>query len=607
MKSGTERSTEKIKELQVSLYNINKETKDLTALVDRFDELDKKVFKTSEDLKEMESTLAKIDEYGGTKYDFVLAGKLDKAAVELFLQAKEEERKGKLEEVRSEGKTNLKGLLRGVEQTAETRTSIMEFLASTIEGFDEMDKDLQNAIRFGISRDLEGTARTMGFSVEETGTEVKNLIQQNGKKYSDEAVKVLDEFGEFVAGRMDAKSSTALYSRYFELDDYEKRLIQDAYSNELGNILELGDEIIKNFLSRGYNLTQINSLVNSIQDAMSGISATKLVAGNTRRGVTTEEVTGGDIATTFAEKMSTIDPSVLSQREAVINEMISDLKKLKYETGSADLAISNLINAITDPMAFQNAMNIFKSTADTVTSLIDASEAYQDGKIDDKLLSIINDYPELAEDIRNGTLDMAKSIEIMVAKNVAEIQKKISDLQFQLGVETNAEIEQVLEAQIATLKDMLEKESFLYGGIAEEIKVRETDKVSDRFKTQIDFIKKYNDEQQKEIDLMQKKLDMNKSMLQLDRQIAALARDTSYGAQARSRDLQEQQRSAAVEREKLVMDLVTEQAISELEKDRDKHIADIAANVAEIVERMKNGTLGSDPFPASTGLITFGG
>jgi len=607
MKSGTEKSTEKIKELQVELYNLNKETKDLTALVDKFDELDKKVFKTSEDLKEMESTLAKIDEYGGTKYDFVLAGRLDKEAIEAFLKAKEEEKKEKLEEVRSEGKSNLRGLLEGVEQTAETRSSIMEYLASTVDGFDEMDKDLQNAIRFGISRDLKGTAEMMGFSSERAeGTGAKKLIQENGKEYSDQAIKVLDEFDEFVAGRMDAKSATALYNRYFSLEDYEKKLIEDAYSDQLGDLLKLGDTVIKNFLKRGYNLSQINKLVGSIQEAMQDINAVSFETSDPNEGhasgMTGSSVVGGDIASRFAADMSNINPANLSARDAVINETIAYLKTLTYTSGTAQVAINNLINAVTDPMAFQNAMNIFKSTASTVTSLIDASEAYQKGQIDDKLLSIINDYPELAEDIRNGTLDMADSIQIMVAKNTAEIKRKISDLNFQLAAETNSEIRAGIKAQIETLNDMLTKESFLYGGIAEQVKVRETEKVSERFKAQIDFIKKYNDEQQKEIDLMQKKLDMNKSMLQLDRQIAALATDTSYGAQARSRDLQDQQRSAAIEREKLVMDLVTEQAISELEKERDKNIASIAANVQAIVDGINKKPRTSNPIVKTSGF-----
>jgi hypothetical protein len=464
-----------------------------------------------------------------------------------------------------------------------------------------MDEAVQDRIRNAISQDVEGYAEAMKATTA-GGTRVMYK-----SKIKPEVEELLADFNGMFTGELDSKESVELYNRYFELNPNERKLIEDAYANQLGDILELGDSVIRNFLSRGYNLSQISQLVQSIEGALSGIDMLDYSMTNPNTGhasgtgpITT--VTAGDVAAMYATGMSQVEPGDLAARNQVIDNTIDYLRSLNYESGNANLAVSNLINAITDPMAFQNAMNIFKSTADTVTSLIDASEAYQKGQIDDKLLSIIADYPELAEDIRNGTLDMADSIQIMVAKNAAEIEKKISDLQYQLQVETNEEMKQILQAQIDTLEDMLTKESFLYGGIAEEVKVRNTEAVSDRFKAQIDFIKQYNSEQQKEIDLMEKKLSLNKSMLSLDRQIAALARDTSYGAQARSRDLQEQQRATAIEREKLVMDLVTEQAISELEKDRDKHIADIAANVAEIVQQMKDGTLGTNPFGAETGL-----
>jgi hypothetical protein len=608
MKTSIERSTEKIQDLQVELYNINKETKDLTALVDQFEELDKKVFKTAEDMKEMESILSKIDEHGGNEHDFIFAGQLDMEAIDAYMEAKKLEKKTATEALRTEGSINLQRMLAGEEQTTETKASIAEFLASTIEGFDDLDEAAQNRIRFAVSRDLEGYASAFERS-RVTNTGVGMMATRTVEKYYQGTIEPLAEemltsFNDLFTGAATDQDAVDLFDKYLLLNPSDKKLIEDAYSQQLGDILKLGDETIKNFLERGYNLSQISRMVGSVQDALSGLNATKMVAADTRRGVTKQAVTGGDIAGSFAQRMSNIDPELpsLSERERVINETITELRRLTYETGSAQEAISGLINAVTDPMAFQNAINIFKSTASTVTSLIDASEAYQKGEIDDKLLALINEYPELAKDLRDGTLDMADSIQIMVAKNVAEVKSKISDLNFQLGVETNAEIAAGIQAQIDTLNDMLTKESFLYGGIAEQVKVRETEKVSDRFKTQIDFIKKYNDEQQKEIDLMQKKLDMNKSMLQLDRQIAALATDTSYGAQARSRDLQDQQRSAAVEREKLVMDLVTEQAISELEKQRDKHISDIAANVQAIVDGMKSGTLGSNPFGQTIGL-----
>jgi hypothetical protein len=331
-------------------------------------------------------------------------------------------------------------------------------------------------------------------------------------------------------------------------------------------------------------------MVSSLEDGLKGVT-------QQRDGV--DVGVGGEIANFYAEGFSRIDPNNVQQVRTIIDQTLDYIRE---NADNAEVAMKKFIGSITDPMAFQNALNIFKSTASTVTSLIDASEAYQKGRVDDKLLSLISEYPDLAEDIRNGTLDMANSIDIMVRENIRQIELQLLDLENQLSVETDDHMKAMIQAQIDTLRDMIDKESFLYGGIAEQFKVKETDKVSKRFKEQIDFIRKYNQEQQKEIDLIEKKLRLNQSMLSLDRQITALARDTSYGAQARSRDLQEQKRSAAVEREKLVMDLVTEQAISELEKERDKHIAGIADNVQEIVNMAKTRSARtSNAFSSTTG------
>jgi hypothetical protein len=427
----------------------------------------------------------------------------------------------------------------------------------------------------------------MGLGITDSTKErARDMLFTQAVELSDDLLKFFDDFDRLVENKLTEKEkdqgkASEIFSSYFKLSYFDREKARLIYEQELGSLLSLGEDTINNFLSRGYNFNVIQSIISSLEDGLQGVNI------------------AGDITNFYAKALSNIDPKDLASMKNTIDETILYITE---NADDAELAIRKFIGAVTDPMSFQNAMDIFKSTASTVTSLIEASESYQKGKIDDKLFSLINDYPDLAEDIRNGTLDMAKSIEIMVAKNIAEVQEKIQNLEYQLQVETSDKIREVIQAQIDTLEDMINKESFLYGGIAEQFKVRETDKVSDRFKEQIDFIKKYNDEQQKEIDLIEKKLRLNQSMLSLDRQIAALARDTSYGAQAKSRDLQEQQRSAAVEREKLVMDLVTEQAISELEKQRDKHIANIAANVQAIVNRMNSEIIGGDPMSTVNGV-----
>jgi hypothetical protein len=163
-----EKTSEKINQITVDLYNLKKEAKDFSGLVDQFKELQNQSFKTSEELKEMEDILSKIKEYGGNQYDFVLAGQLDMDAVNLFMEAKELERQGKIAELREQGgeavnnalsesftsgriSSNLNAPIPTAQQPA-----VVEFLASTLySNYDELEKEEQELIKSMISKNID--------------------------------------------------------------------------------------------------------------------------------------------------------------------------------------------------------------------------------------------------------------------------------------------------------------------------------------------------------------------------------------------------------------------------------------------------------------------
>jgi hypothetical protein len=154
---AAKQSAEKINQLTVDLYNLNKESKDFGGLVEKFKKLEGQTFKTSDELKEMEDTLSKISEYGGSKYDFVLAGQLDMEAVELFMQAKEMEELGKIKELRTAGMltVNRIGMGRGEMQLGE-ETAVAEFLASSMySNYDNLEKEEQQLIKSMIRKNLD--------------------------------------------------------------------------------------------------------------------------------------------------------------------------------------------------------------------------------------------------------------------------------------------------------------------------------------------------------------------------------------------------------------------------------------------------------------------
>ena len=116
----------------------------------------------------MEDILSKIKEYGGNEYDFVLAGQLDMDAVNLFMQAKELERQGKLAELREQGG---KALHDALTQTyihdnnnvslyedipMEQQPAVVEYIASTLySNYNDLAEEEQKLIKSTIAKNLE--------------------------------------------------------------------------------------------------------------------------------------------------------------------------------------------------------------------------------------------------------------------------------------------------------------------------------------------------------------------------------------------------------------------------------------------------------------------
>ena len=583
MPSATEKSTEKIKEFKVEMYNANKEVKELGNLVDTFDELDKKVFKTAEDLKEMDTILAKIAEYGGDENMFVVGGQIDRKAVDDYLKGQQEIADAAQAGIRAEGKDNVARMQRGAEQTPETRASIIEYLASSTAGFDELDKAVQDRIRFAISQDIEGYAEafktteviTNGYNRGALRTTYENTIKP-------EAQKMLKDFNGLFTGELEGDAAAELFEAYTLLDPSDKKMIEDAYANQLGDILLVGEEVIDNFLNRGYNLGQIASIVATVEDALSGLSV-GFNYGNSQGGGFMETANASDVADFYAETLSTLDPSDPNSNAQALNATIQYIEELGLSAADTQKYVKQLTDVLTDPMAFKTGMNEVRRATSSIEALMDASKSMADGKLPDNLETLVETYPQLAGQLRDGTLTMTEAYDAVASELGNTLTGKLNDLYSQLATASEAE-KAAIQAQIDILEYYKNNPQLLMneeGMVDEQVKEME-----DRYKSEIDFIKSLNSARKEEIDLMQRKLDVNKSMLDIDRQISALSRDTSYGAQARLRDLRENQASEALEREKFIMDLITEQAISQLEEESRQAVLKINDNVQAIVEAL---------------------
>jgi hypothetical protein len=604
---SSEKTSERVKQLQVDLYNLNQEEKDFSKLVDRFKELEKQAFKTSDELNEMATLLEKIKEAGGSEFDFVLAGTLDDDVIQKYMEVLEERRRQKIGELREEGELAIVefkardfndgpsadrtyiNIKNEEELTAEEKQAATEYIASLFEGFDEMSINAQEAIRDNIRKNLQDYLDKL---VPNERSGFLNLSYELGideeaskMQMSEDLEDLVEDFEVLLTGMEDGVSAgsgrlSELLGEFFDLSPEDQDFLKSNYASQLGNILTLDEDTIRALVSKGFNINSINAMLANIEGSLGDLP-------NAAR-----------VTEFYADLLSGINPNDAKALEEIQNKTIEFIRRTASTTEEAEKAIKNFVGAVTDPMAFENAMNIFRQTSNSLNALLDASEAFAKGEIPENFEQLIRDYPKLADDIRNGTLDMEKAMEYVTDEAVADIKQKISDLRKQMAQEDDPALQAAFQAQIDTLEAMLKDPLFLFNAFAEE----SVKKIEDTYKTQIDFIKDLNAERQKEIDMMQKKIDMTKTMLDLDRQLAALSRDTSYGAQARARNLEEQQRAAAIEREKFVMDLITEQAISELEKKRDENVQSIKDNVEKIAVVLTDGANGGT---GDTGLTIY--
>jgi TP901 family phage tail tape measure protein len=580
---AAEKTSEKVKQLQVDLFNLSKEEQDFNKLVDRFKELERQTFKTSEELNEMATLLEKIKEAGGSEYDFVLAGTLDDEVIERYMEVLEERRAMKVEELRETGKDLItpdvkKGeliLTDANDLDAGGKDAVVEYIASLFDDFDNMQVAQQEQIRTNIRNNLQEYIDNLQY---QQGMYAGGSIneQASAMSLSKELNDVMnDNFETIFTGlengsQADSGRLSEIFANFLNLDPEDQEFLKNIYSSQLGNIFALDEQVIEDLISKGFNINSINALLANIENSLGEFEGS------------------GQITEFYAGLLSGIDPNDPDALREIQSRTIAEISRIAPSYEAAQTAIKNFVGAVTDPMAFGNAMNIFKETTNSLKTLLDASEAFAKGEIPENFEQLIRDYPALAEDIRNGTLDMEKAMEYVTDSAVEDVKQKISDLRRQMAQEDDPAVVALFEAQIATLEEMLSDPTFFFGKFIEQA----TKEMEDMYKAQIDYVQNLNKEKKDEIDLMEQKLSMTKSMLDLDRQLAALSRDTSYGAQARTRDLQEQQRAAAIEREKFVMDLITEQAISDLEKKRDENVQSIKDNVAVIAGAFKTSGAG---------------
>ena len=396
-----------------------------------------------------------------------------------------------------------------------------------------------------------------------------------------DAAKDFQNILEGVATKDDQQN---FFDTYFGMHHTKRAELERIYGSFLTNILELGRGTINDFIESGYNVQQMAALAGSIESAMEGL---------TKDG----DNKADDIGKFYTEALAGLSPDELDPTNKALSMTIEKIKSLGLTAEEQEKYVRRLVDTLTDPMAFNSGMNAVREATNSIKALMDASEEMANGELPNNIEQLLQAYPALASQIMDGSLTIEEAYAAVAGSLSGDLGKKLSQLRQQLAVSVGEDATRI-QAQIDLLERyannpalLMNKEDIVEDGVKE---------MEDRYKSEISFIKSLNDAKKQEIDLMKQKIDMNKSMLEIDRQIAALARDTSYGAQAKLQDLRDEQRSEAIEREKFVMDLITEQAISELEEESRRAVLKISDNVEKLLAKINEGS-GNGSFGGDTG------
>jgi hypothetical protein len=391
------------------------------------------------------------------------------------------------------------------------------------------------------------------------------------------------------------------------MDPEKQTQLRGMYGSLLNNVLDFGQTTIDNFIDKGFNISQITAMANNLEKALTGIFVDityeeQHLFDGTAPEILSQDDRADEIAKFYVETLSTLDPKNINSVNTAISMTIQKMGELGATSEEAADMTKILVDTLTDPMAFSTGLNSIRSASSSIKTLMEAMKDMSEGSIPDNLESLVQGYPALASKILDGTLTISEAYKAAADDLTDTLNAKLNDLTAQYNMATEAEKERI-KAQIDVLQYYRDRPELLMNESSESAIAEQIKKMEDRYKTEIDFIKSLNDAKKQEIDLMKQKLDMNKSMVDVDRQLAALSKDTSYGAQARLRDLRDEQRNQAIEREKFVMDLITEQAVSELEQASKEAVLNINKNLQFITDQYRNssGNTGSDSLPGTTG------
>jgi TP901 family phage tail tape measure protein len=545
-------------QMQTSIADLEDKKNNMEKMTDRFNELSQKIYKTNEELDEMRQLMKDINAQAGEE---VIAANfsVNTAALQAYyddLDSRITESRTKASEFAQQmiGTTGLGDFFRTKDRERDLHMeryrelsdanqqgfldySITDMLGEQFDNMTSQERlEYQSRIQ-QMSRVLEQNMGQLAKDAKMNLTEYMDYISKNPIL----TVQDLDSFETLLA---DPAKFPDLIAKYNTLNDTQKKFFEGMYYgisqiNELINSTDLNEQDVVNI--GGFETMQ--QYLAMLSDPDLGLSADSIVAFVKTIGDTMKS--GGTATDGFTAAMDNLRNS----STATSNEL-QKLYNIMYSF------------IVSDNQSITQSLNKMTSSVEEAEKVMKAFNNFNQGIIDEDVIGILTNYPNLYDKIVQGTLRYRDVIQEVATITQEELGKKAANALVAMSqASANSEKAAYNLYRQEYINYMLMSEQY------ETFMKFNSDKI-EALDSEINLLKEVNKERKDEVDFLEKKYQMQQSQLDLDRRIAALQKDSSISARAELAKLEEQRRAALIDQEQFLTDSFVDTRISTIENEK---------------------------------------
>ena len=435
------------------VYNLNKEMLDIDALLYKYDELNSKINKTSEDLEEMKEIIRQIQDLGGEDVSFFSAlepGKLNLEAVQEHLDA--------LEKAKDEKTAD----------AIENARLALESRSWDFSDLGEMTKEfvlLGEAMKFAKA-DSESAFRGMSKEAQDYAT---SMAKSLGKARNEKQRQDVQVIRKHTAGGRIIETPDTIKAWVPKINEQEIQEVQDKISQEVFNAWNSADlegrKAMLIELNKGLNESQKGLVAETLEGA-NAITEIQKIFGSQADLMLNRMGDDIDAYDNLMNKLSglNLDQDVIDTliKNIVLEGPIEAFNRLTYSASNFGLTLKEVIKIghNLNDMEFGN-LNVvedvtrLKGMASELQKVHDMMNGIADFDIG-ALRKAVETYPQLAEQIaKSGTLKTDGIANAMKEEENAAIRSlELENIQLQNHID-------IWELQLKQYQKILANQNYL--------------------------------------------------------------------------------------------------------------------------------------------------